>query len=129
MVKYRNYYFFILVILLFSLPACSVTDKLETWDQKAGELFFSGSSSQEVTLKQEPEVKPYDQATDWRDLSPGQKTAIDAWLKENGYNRYGDSRGILYTGGTPLFNEETGETLDRYEYILERHPDIFDNMK
>jgi hypothetical protein len=29
----------------------------------------------------------------------------------------------MYAGGTPLFNEATGKTMDRYDYIVMKHPD------
>jgi len=49
---------------------------------------------------------------------------IDAWIARNGLNSYGDPPGTMYAGGTPLFNESTGEAKDRYLYILERHPEL-----
>jgi hypothetical protein len=30
----------------------------------------------------------------------------------------------VYAGGTPLFDERTGRSRDRYDYILERHPEL-----
>lgn len=49
---------------------------------------------------------------------------IDAWVRENNRNEFGDSKDTVYAGGTPLFNEMTGRTLDRYEYILKKHPEL-----
>tara|TARA_R110001606_G_scaffold93169_1_gene206879 strand:- start:1670 stop:2404 length:735 start_codon:yes stop_codon:yes gene_type:complete len=46
---------------------------------------------------------------------------MDAWLKEKGLNRYGELKGTMYKGGNPLFNESTGESRDRYEYVKMRH--------
>ncbi|MFH0892420.1 MAG: hypothetical protein V1867_06605 [Candidatus Falkowbacteria bacterium] len=62
---------------------------------------------------------------DAKDLTREAKDAIDAWLATNGLNRYGDPIGTYYAGGTPLFNEMTGEAIDRFEYILEKRPEIF----
>lgn len=56
-------------------------------------------------------------------LSDQEKELIDQWIALNNLNEYGDPKGTMYTGGTPLFDEETGRTLDRYQYILEKHPD------
>lgn len=56
-------------------------------------------------------------------LSKEEKRAMDAWIHTNGLNKFGDAPTTVYLGGTPLFNEKTGETIDRYEYILRRHPD------
>jgi hypothetical protein len=49
---------------------------------------------------------------------------IDRWIKEKGLNSYGDPKDTVYAGGTPLFDERTGRSRDRYEYILERHPEL-----
>jgi hypothetical protein len=45
------------------------------------------------------------------------------WIDRNDLNRYGDPRDTYYTGGTPLYDEATGETLKLYEYLLQNHPD------
>lgn len=52
------------------------------------------------------------------------KKRVDNWIRENGRNEFGDDPGAVYAGGTPLFNEMTGRSLDRYEYILKRHPEL-----
>jgi hypothetical protein len=52
------------------------------------------------------------------------KQRIDRWIKENGRNSYGDPPDTVYAGGNPLFDERTGRTKDRYEYILEKHPEL-----
>ena len=57
------------------------------------------------------------------EISLQEKQQIDAWIGVNDLNQYGDPKDTAYTGGTPLFNEATGETTDRYEYILQRHAD------
>lgn len=55
-------------------------------------------------------------------LNEIEKNRIEAWIKENQLNIYGDPKNTAYTGGTPLFDESTGQKKDRYEYILEKHP-------
>jgi hypothetical protein len=30
---------------------------------------------------------------------------------------------MVYAGATPLFNEATGKTMTKYEYIISQHPD------
>ena len=57
------------------------------------------------------------------EISLQEKQLIGAWIRENDLNRYGDIKDMVYIGGTPLFNEATGQSIDRYEYILPRHPD------
>ena len=57
-------------------------------------------------------------------ISPETKARIDRWIKKEGRNPYGDAPDTVYAGGTPLFNESTGQVRDRYEYILEKHPEL-----
>jgi len=57
-------------------------------------------------------------------VDPETRRRIDRWIRENDLNEYGDPKDTVYAGGTPLFDMLTGETKDRYEYILERHPEL-----
>ena len=57
------------------------------------------------------------------------KKKIDQWLKDNKLNQYGDKEGVNYLGGTPLFNESTGVTIDRYVYLIKRFPELVDQLK
>lgn len=52
------------------------------------------------------------------------ETCVDAWLKARGLNEFGDPPGTMYMGGTPLFDEATGERRDRIEYVIEKHPEV-----
>lgn len=127
----------LILCLIFLLSGCSsgeVEDKLGWLDNKVGEqlgkmektdLSSSATSTEkkkeeasEKEKKQEKEVKSA------KDLTEEQKEKIDEWLQKNGYNRYGDSQDAIYTGGTPLFNERTGEKMNRYDYILKKFPNI-----
>lgn len=54
--------------------------------------------------------------------SEDEQKAIEAWITANGLNTYGDAADTMYAGGSPLFNEATGESMDRFSYILSRHP-------
>lgn len=56
-------------------------------------------------------------------LTQEEKDQIQAWIKKNGLNSYGDPQGTVYAGGTPLFDERTGKVIDLYVYIVSRHPD------
>ena len=56
-------------------------------------------------------------------ISKSEKTQIDNWILKNNLNKYGDPVGTMYAGGTPLFDESTGKTLDLYQYILKNHLD------
>ncbi|MGA1843966.1 MAG: hypothetical protein ACMUIS_05330 [bacterium] len=63
----------------------------------------------------------------WND--EGIKADIDRWIEENGLNKYGDPKDTVYTGGTPLFDETTGKSMDRYHYILKRHPELLKEIE
>ena len=56
-------------------------------------------------------------------LSETERAQIEVWIVENGLNEYGDPIDTSYAGGTPLFAETTGKTIDRYDYIIKQHPD------
>lgn len=62
------------------------------------------------------------------DLSDNAKSQIENWLVEQELNKYGDPKETLYTGGTPLFDEATGTTIDRFQYILEQNPELINKF-
>lgn len=47
---------------------------------------------------------------------------IDQWTATNDLNQFGDPNDTVYAGGTPLFDEATGASIDRYAYIIKNHP-------
>lgn len=51
------------------------------------------------------------------------EACVDRWLESRALDRYGHEQGTVYAGGTPLFNEATGESRDRMDYVFERHPE------
>ncbi len=60
----------------------------------------------------------------WNTGTPYDEHAmIDAWIKTNNLNQYGDAQGTMYPGSTPLFDKITGQTIDRYVYIEQKFPD------
>jgi len=61
-----------------------------------------------------------------RNLTEEQVVAIGEWLKANNLNEYGDPLDTVYAGGNPLFDEFTGETKDRFEYLFKKFPNLKD---
>jgi predicted Holliday junction resolvase-like endonuclease len=59
-----------------------------------------------------------------KSLTDSVKKEIDQWLETKGLNQYGDPKDTVYAGGSPLFDETTGESKDKYEYILEKNPEL-----
>ncbi|WP_171818001.1 hypothetical protein [Pyxidicoccus fallax] len=51
------------------------------------------------------------------------EACVDQWLKANKLDPYGHDEGTMYAGGTPLFDESTGERKDRLEYVFQRKPE------
>ncbi|MEP7219496.1 MAG: hypothetical protein ABI876_11305 [Bacteroidota bacterium] len=58
-------------------------------------------------------------------VTPQEKARIDGWLgaHADSLNRFSDPKATVYTGGTPLLDEATGKRMDRYDYIVMKHPD------
>ncbi len=52
------------------------------------------------------------------------QSCVDRELAAKGLNSFGDPEGTLYAGGTPLFDERTGRSTPREEYVYARHPEI-----
>ncbi|MFW0837942.1 MAG: hypothetical protein ACKKL5_02985 [Candidatus Komeilibacteria bacterium] len=57
------------------------------------------------------------------------KLQIDNWLLSQDLNQYGDPQDTVYTGGTPTFDEATGQTTDRFQLILQKFPDLIDQFQ
>jgi hypothetical protein len=55
--------------------------------------------------------------------NPAVEACVDRWLKEHKLDSYGNREGTMYAGGTPLFNEATGESRNRLDYVFERQPE------
>jgi hypothetical protein len=51
------------------------------------------------------------------------ESCVDGWLKSHNLDRYGSPSGTMYAGGTPLFDERTGENRDRMEFVFGRQPE------
>jgi hypothetical protein len=83
----------------------------------------AGTGSDKGTTAQKPLAGGSTAAT----LSPAERQAqescVDKWLTDKKMDRYGHPEGTMYAGGTPLFDERTGETRDRLDYVYERQPD------
>ncbi len=78
--------------------------------------WFATDSTTQETVLNAPRVNAED------------KRRIDAWLAEQGLNQFGDPKETVYAGGSPLFDEKTGETADRYVYIITRHPELMTEL-
>jgi hypothetical protein len=55
-------------------------------------------------------------------LSPNETLQLEEWIESNELNRYADPKDTMYTGGSPLYNEMSGEVMIIDEYILNSHP-------
>jgi hypothetical protein len=57
------------------------------------------------------------------ELTAQQQACVDRWLKERNLDEYGNPAGTMYMGGTPLFDESTGQMKNRFEFIFNKQPD------
>lgn len=55
-------------------------------------------------------------------LTSIEKQKIDAWLTENNLNECGDPVDTIYTGGSCLFDESTGQYRDKYQLVISKFP-------
>lgn len=120
--------FIFALILMISVSGCT---KLKWLDQRVGEIFFeseiTGTSSSE--MREENKTGGFNVAPpSAEDLTVEQKAKIEKWLTDNNLNRYGDAMDTFYTGGTPLFDEISGKSIERFEYILKKTPDILEKI-
>lgn len=51
---------------------------------------------------------------------------LDQELAARGLDQYGHPKGLSYAGGSPLFNERTGERISRREYVGRRIPELLE---
>jgi hypothetical protein len=51
-----------------------------------------------------------------------EEACVDKWLAARRLDPYGNPLGTMYAGGTPLFDERTGEHVDRLAYVYKRQP-------
>ncbi|NTX16538.1 hypothetical protein HUA74_25410 [Myxococcus sp. CA051A] len=51
------------------------------------------------------------------------ESCVDRWLKKHKLDEYGNAEGTMYAGGTPLFDERTGESTDRLTYVFNHKPE------
>lgn len=100
---------------------------LKNLDNKAGELLKIIGQEEKTEVIPSEEKNPEEEIKlnlDTKEITQEQIKKIDKFLEKNNLNRYGDLEGTMYMGGTPLFNESTGESIDRLEYLIEKHPDL-----
>ena len=133
-------YYFIIFIILLVLTGC---ERLKRWDEKIGEIFFSGEPAtttspfweylgtmvkERIASSSKINIDEIDIKEFVKDLNKEQKDKIENWIKDEGLNRYGDQEDTYYTGGTPLFNEASGETIERFEYIIENNKELLEKI-
>jgi len=122
---------FFLVFVLTGCQQAGVADGLKVLNDSLGKALGNLATDQASStfnfLTQNSAVKSGEKTS--ADLTAADKQAIDDWLAKKGLNRYGDAKNAVYTGGTPLYDEQTGQSMERYAYILNKFPDILDLIK
>lgn len=86
----------------------------------AGEVTIEPSGPRMGT----PTEKPDDVVEAGKADAAKVEACVDAFLAEKDLNEYGDPKGTMYAGGTPLFDESTGRSMDRIDYVLLKHPEL-----
>lgn len=107
-----------------TIPAAikAAQETLNNGDAGSGSAGAGTGSGQGLTAE-----KPSAEGSTAATLSPAERQAqegcVDKWLTEKKLDRYGNAEGTMYAGGTPLFDERTGESRDRLDYVYERQPE------
>lgn len=114
----------VIVILLSSCQAKDLLDstlnRIKTGYNRA--MDFLLIESKEKIYDLEPQKVKVEVVLD----QEGQE-AIDNWLTENNLNQYGDSEGTTYQEN-PLYNQETGSIKNRYQHVLEKYPELIEQL-
>lgn len=63
------------------------------------------------------------------EISDELKKKIDAWIKAEDRNEYGDPKDTVYAGGNPLFDMMRPGLKDLYSYVLERNPGLRETLE
>jgi len=113
-------------MVIVVLCGCDVKGNARWLDDKAGKVLSIFEDQGNTDSGAGGADKRYPDTRE--DLSQGERSRIEEWLQDNGFNRYGDPQDTVYASGTPLFDEQTGRTLERFQYILDQHPDILDKI-
>jgi hypothetical protein len=124
--------FFILFLAAFILAGCQtvgLNDGLKILDDNLGKTLNNFQGGQQNSVLDLFNKKNEKASTTAETLTAEQKNKIDDWLEKKGLNKYGDAKNAVYTGGTPLFDEKTGKAFERYEYILNKFPNILQAIK
>jgi hypothetical protein len=126
----RCLFLFLLVFVLSGCQQTNLSGGLKMLDENLGKVFDNSEDGQSNSFLDIFNKKnSVGTTTPSASLSAAQKESIDAWLEKKGLNKYGDAKNAIYTGGTPLFDEKTGQALERYDYILNKFPDILERIK
>jgi len=121
----KTRYIFLILVSCFLISGCV---SLKEIDSQIGKVIEYTEPEGVVTKDKQDGSSEVIELVDPQSLSKEAKEKIDVWLNDNGYNRYGDPVDTFYTGGTPLFDEASGEAIERFEYIIKKHPDIMDKI-
>lgn len=120
-----------MLFMVFLLSGCSMNtlrEKIEWLDEKIGEAYESFQDDQSEKLLDFMDEKQEDVDV-WKNLTADQKNIIEEWIKSNNFNEYGDLFDTVYEKGSPLIQDGFEEIKNRFEYILENHPELLEKIK
>jgi hypothetical protein len=83
-------------------------------------LWPEGKSFEEAT-----EIDQWDKYQEWKAkvVAKTESVRVEQWIITNGLNKYGDAPETAYDTGSPLTDEAGEQIMERFDYILENHPD------
>ncbi|HYO52536.1 hypothetical protein [Archangium sp.] len=109
-----------LLAVAFLVTGCpKKTGENQTMDASTRDAGQTGTGSPEATPTAPTDAGAKTQGGDRAAV----ESCVDRWLQERKLDTYGHPEGTMYAGGSPLFNEATGESRDRLEYVFSRQPE------
>jgi hypothetical protein len=60
-------------------------------------------------------------ASEWTEA---RSACVDHALAAEGLDAYGSPQGTVYAGGTPLFDEASGQKTSRQAFLAQHHPEL-----
>lgn len=108
------------------IEAWLVWSGLDAYGSKTGTTYPEGAPSDRYDyIRSNHRDRPWNDIDPaWlKSFAPGELEAFNTWVAKNKLNSFGDTEDTMYAGGTPLFNEMTGEMVPLESYALSRHAD------
>lgn len=128
--KFKALLIFLLTVITLSGCQAQISgakNNIIDWYNQTKDYLFKVAKDKALLIKEE---KTVEESLIEKELilDEEEKRLIDQWLADNNLNQFGDPLDTEYPNDNPLENPETGEVINRYQYILQNHPDLIQEL-